>query len=174
MADKNSTKIKHKVYTRHNGGDPPENAYRSLIKKSVRATLQIEAVDIICVVNVLITDDEGIRCYNRDYRSVDGSTDVLSFPMQEFQHSGWDAQSDFELDEDTGELPLGDIIISMESAKRQANDYGNTFEYEIAYLIIHSTLHLIGYDHDKKSSEKDMHKKNKSIMQEMGFKTNDK
>ena len=162
-------KIKHNIYTRYSGGEKADAAYKKLIGQAISAALKSEAVDAPCAVNVLITNDDGIRKYNRDYRGIDKATDVLSFPMQTFQQAGWNRHSDLEFDRDTGELPLGDIIISEESVSRQANEYGNTTGQETAYLIIHSTLHLLGYDHDKKSSEKLMRQKSKSIMEIMGY-----
>jgi len=155
--------IKHKVFIQ----DGDES---SLIKSAVIETLNSEMVDMLCVVNVLITDDKKIRVYNRDYRGVDKATDVLSFPMQVFIKAGWDGIGEKEIDEETGDLPLGDIIISTESIERQAEEYGNTTEYETAYLIVHSTLHLLGYDHDNEANENIMHKKNKAIIKKMGFK----
>jgi len=127
-------------------------------------TLSYEHVDVPCVVSVLITDDEGIRAYNYEYRGIDKATDVLSFPMQEFRYAGWKGISNPEFDESTGELTLGDIVISMETVKRQAKEYGNTIEHETVYMIVHSTLHLLGYDHADKRSEKIMHDKSKSII----------
>jgi len=168
-------KIKHKInIKRDRTGCNVCGKYKRLIKRAVRIALRNEAVDKLCVVNVLITDDEGIREYNHKYREIDKATDVLSFPMQNFINAGWEGLNEPEFDEDTGDLPLGDIIISAETSKRQANKYGNTVEYETTYLIIHSTLHLLGYDHGDESSEKDMHEKSKQIMQKMGFEINDK
>jgi len=85
--------------------------------------------------------------------------------MQEYYKTGWNGITNFEIDKDTGDLPLGDIVISSESVKRQAEEYGNTIEYETAYLIIHSTLHLLGYDHDNDINETIMHEKSKEIIQ---------
>ena len=163
--------VKHKVNIQHDEDEAPEIADERVIKQAALASLFNEAVDIKCVVNVLITDDKGIRDFNRDYREIDSATDVLSFPMQTFQKAGWGGICDVEIDEDTGDLPLGDIIISMESVNRQANEYENSVEYETAYLIIHSTLHLLGYDHDSEDSEKKMHEKGKSIMKGLSFDT---
>ena len=151
--------------------DRDDNTYRNTIKSACCMTLNYEGVDTLCVVNVLITDDSGIRKYNRDYRNIDNATDVLSFPMQVFEKAGWSSHSVLEFDEDTGELPLGDIVISAESVKRQAEEFENTIEYETAYLIIHSVLHLLGYDHFDQNSEKDMHTGTKKIINEMGFKS---
>jgi len=158
----------HKIHVVYRG-DESEVACEDLLSKAVIATLQNEGVDMPCVVSVLVTDDDGIRVYNRDHRNIDKATDVLSFPMQEFVHSGWSGLSSAQIDEDTGDLPLGDMIISTQSVQRQAEEYGNSIEYETAYLTIHSTLHLLGYEHGTEISESIMHEKNKSIINEMGF-----
>lgn len=103
-------------------------------------------------VNVLLTDNEGIRNYNREYRGIDRETDVLSFPNREFDRPG-----DFEIDEneeadyfdpDTGELILGDIMISVDKVKEQSLSYGHSLLREFAFLAAHSMLHLCGYDHE--------------------------
>jgi len=162
--------IEHKIFIQHSENLVSESSYDDSIIRAVCTALQSEAVDKLCVVNVLITDDKGIREYNREYRDVDKTTDVLSFPMQTFLNSGWDGLREPEFDEDTGEIPLGDIVISLESVKKQAVEYGNSIEYETAYLIIHSALHLLGYDHDNEINEKAMHNKNKTIIETMGLK----
>jgi len=167
MSDNN--KIKHKITTKHSGGEAPERIYRSLVRQAVLMTLQSENVDDLCVVNVLITNDDGIRKYNLKYRDIDKETDVLSFPMQTFKQPGWSGLDSAELDEDTGELPLGDIVISSETVKRHASEYGNTIEHETTYMIIHSTLHLLGYSHENESNERTMHNKKKQLMREMGY-----
>ena len=167
-------KIEHKVNTLCDEGDSLDTSCKKLIEQVVKKTLQCEAVDDLCVVAVLLTDDDTIREYNRDYREIDQSTDVLAFPMQTFTRAGWIGIKDKEYDDATGELPLGDIIMSFETVKRQATEYENTIEYETAYLITHSTLHLIGYYHDNEKNEKTMHEKTKIVMREMGFILNDK
>jgi len=159
-------KIKHKIYTWHSGGKSPDILYRNLIKQAILVTLRSEVVDIPCVVNVLITDDKGIREYNRDYRSINKSTDVLSFPMQTFTHAGWHGHGDLEIDESTGELPLGDIIISTQAVRRQAKEFKCTVERETTRLIIHSTLHLFGYDHDDAIMGYKMRRKEKKLLKQ--------
>ena len=165
----NIKEIKHKLHTRHSGGKAPDNSYRRLIKQAINATLQSESVDIPCVVSVLITDDTGIRRYNRNYRNLDKATDVLSFPMQTFIHAGWNGRGDLELDDDTGRLPLGDIVISAETVNKQAETYGNTIELETAFMIIHSTLHLLGYDHDNKSNTEKMKSRSELILRDIQY-----
>jgi len=166
--------IKHKVYLKYGGGELRLSDCRDVVKRAVNETLRSEAVDIVCVINVLVTNDKGILKYNREFRNIDSKTDVLSFPMQEFKHAGFCGCIDLEIDEDTGFLPLGDIVVSSESVIKQAPLYENTVMQEMAYLLIHSTLHLLGYDHANKADELIMHKKNKAIMQEMELYINDK
>jgi len=163
----------HKVFVKYSNIKEKDHKWFLIIEQAILKTLAIEAVDLLCVVNVLITDDNGISGYNKEFRKIDKATDVLSFPMQSFSKAGWEGLNEPEFDEDTGDLPLGDIIISMESAEKQAIENNNTVEYETAYLMIHSTLHLLGYDHYNEISEKQMHKKNKTIIKEMGFGVND-
>ena len=163
-------RVMHKVYIKGNYRHKLCGVCGRLIKQAVDQALESEAVDSLCTVNILITDDKGIREYNRKYRKTDKTTDVLSFPMQVFLQPGWSGLNTAEPDMNTGDLPLGDIIISTESVKRQAEEYGNTIKHEIVYLTIHSTLHLLGYDHQSKQTEILMHTKNRSIMRKMGFK----
>lgn len=162
------SKVKHKIYIQYN--DDIAQGLKYVIEQAVLATLQFEKVDMSCSVSILITDDKTIHEYNLKYRGIDKATDVLSFPMQEFDASGWVNHGDLDYDENSDELPLGDIILSMESVIRQAEEYANTVGYEVAYLIIHSSLHLLGYDHDNDESEKIMHQKTKNIIKEMGIK----
>ena len=164
----------HKIYIQYSNENQQHIDYVNLVEQAVNKTLFMETADITCVINILITNNEGIHRYNRDYRGVDSITDVLSFPMQTFQHAGWGGCSHFEFDEDSGELPIGDIVISLERVKEQAVEYSNTVEYEIVYLVIHSTLHLLGYDHDNEDNEKVMHDKCKIVIRETGFNTDDK
>jgi len=162
-------KIKHNISIIRHGGETPDSMLRSLIKQSIRTTLIIEEVDTPCAINVLITNDEGILKYNRKFRNIDKSTDVLSFPMQDFTNAGWCGNDVLEFDEDTGQLPLGDIIISTETVLKQANDYVNTVEKETSFLIIHSTLHLLGYDHNNRKNKHIMRVREKIILKEMGY-----
>jgi len=166
-AGRRELNIIHKVSICNNTGETGGNLPEGSIERAVKKTLAAENVDMVCAVNVLVTGDEGIRDYNRDFRGIDEATDVISFPMQIFKTAGWEGLSDPEFDEDTGDLPLGDIVISSESVKSQAVEYGNTIDHEASYLIIHSTLHLLGYDHDNEVSEKVMHEKCENILYEL-------
>lgn len=161
------SEIEHKVYTLIDDSVVADDSILQEVDYAVIATLHSEGVDESCSVTVLITDDSKIHEYNLKYRDIDKATDVLSFPMQEFNGPGWENHGDLDYDENMSELPLGDIIISVESVKRQAAEYENTVGYETAYLMIHSTLHLLGYDHENEKNEKIMHDKIKAIVNEL-------
>ena len=118
----------------------------SIIRRCVEATLTAENVTIPCEINVLVTNDEGIRAVNNASRNIDSATDVLSFPMFDLEPGEPPAGKVF-LDPETGRCPLGDMCISLERAVAQAKEFGHTTKREIGYLTIHSMLHLLGYDH---------------------------
>ncbi|UOO38751.1 rRNA maturation RNase YbeY [Oscillospiraceae bacterium CM] len=113
----------------------------------------MEDVDRPCFVSVLITDDAGIRALNSAYRGKDSATDVLSFPQQVLTPGFFDPVLS-EIDRDTGLLPLGDIVLSLDRLKSQARAFGQPLDREMAYLTIHSVLHLLGYDHLDEGEEK--------------------
>ena len=141
-----------------------------LIKHCVRAVLRHEGVDLPCEVSVLITDDEGVRRLNLDFRGIDKPTDVLSFPMRRFSSPGKFEHGDSLPEPDTGLLSVGDIIISAERAKAQAKEYGHTIRRETAYLTVHSALHLLGYDHiDEGEEKKRMREREEEILMGMGI-----
>ena len=119
----------------------------SIIKKCISQTLSMEKITAPCEINVLITDDEGIRAINKASRDLNKPTDVLSFPM--FQLEAGNPPTDWEpyLDPETGMCPLGDMAISLERAISQADEFGHSTRREVGYLTIHSVLHLLGYDH---------------------------
>ena len=105
-------------------------------------------------VSVTVTDDNGIRAYNQQYRQVDRATDVLSFPLNDFYRGEPRENAEEMLDPVTGCVPLGDIILSAEHIRSQAEEYGHGMARESAYLTVHSMLHLLGYDHVDESEEK--------------------
>ncbi|MCI8478356.1 MAG: rRNA maturation RNase YbeY [Oscillospiraceae bacterium] len=117
----------------------------ALIRKCIRAVLAAEQVDLPCEIDVYLTDDTGIQDINRDMRKVDAPTDVLSFPM--FQLAPGEHPDAGDADPGTGLIPLGDMAISMDRVKAQAAEYGHAKRRELGYLVVHSVLHLLGYDH---------------------------
>jgi probable rRNA maturation factor len=119
----------------------------TIIRRCIDTVLAAQGVSVPCEINVLITNDKGIRAINQASRDIDKATDVLSFPM--FQFTAGELPVDWEeyLDPETGLCPLGDMAISLERATSQAKEFGHTLRREVGYLTIHSVLHLLGYDH---------------------------
>lgn len=140
-----------------------------LVRRAAKAALRAENVNVPCIVNVLLTDDEGIHEINLEQRGVDRPTDVLSFPMNELVPGAFDA-SRCEYDLDTDMLLLGDMVVSMQRCESQAEEYGHSFEREISYLTVHSMLHLVGYDHlDEGAMKRQMREREDAIMASMGL-----
>ena len=145
-----------------------EEGLRSFIRKVIRAALDAEGVETDCEVNVLVTNDTGIRRVNLDMREVDAPTDVLSFPM--FELAPGDKPPEEDADPATGLVPLGDMCISLERAKAQAKEYGHSNRRELAYLAVHSILHLLGYDHmDDGPMKAQMRRREEAILEELGM-----
>ena len=119
----------------------------TIIKKCILATLEAEGVSVPCEINVLVTNNAGIRVINNASRQLDKATDVLSFPMFNLEAGNPPADWEGYMDEETGLCPLGDMAISLERAVEQAKSFGHSVRREIGYLTIHSILHLLGYDH---------------------------
>lgn len=136
------------------------------IKRCIRGALEQEGVTVPCEINVLLTDNQGIREINRDLRDVDRETDVLSFPMFEFTPGEFPEDVSDLLDPGSSLLPLGDMALSVEEIKSQAEEFGHSQEREIGYLTVHSVLHLLGYDHlDEGSMKKQMRAREDAIME---------
>ena len=129
-------------------------AVTSIIKKCIEATLQAEGITVPCEINVLVTDDKGIRAINLASRQIDRATDVLSFPMFTLEAGNPPENWDSYIDPDTELCPLGDMAISLERAVSQAKEFGHSTRREIGYLTIHSMLHLLGYDHLDEGEQK--------------------
>ena len=137
---------------------------RAFIRKVIRTALAAEGMTLPCEIDVRITNDSGIHEINREMREVDRPTDVLSFPMFEFEPgnppSDW---VDYQ-DPATGLVPLGDMCISLERATAQAKEFGHSVKREVGYLTIHSMLHLLGYDHlDEGPMKKQMREREETI-----------
>lgn len=124
-------------------------------------------------VNLLITDNEQIQEMNRNFRNIDRATDVLSFPMVDYEEAGnFDFLEDDEVTEDyfhpeTGELLLGDIVISAEKVLEQAEEFGHSVKREYAFLIAHSMLHLAGFDHMEEEEARVMEQKQREILERL-------
>jgi len=156
--------LKHKIYVKRQRQGLGEGLFMPLIRRCTRAALEAEGVDVPCEISVLLTDDKGIQAINKKYRDLDEVTDVLSFPMQELKPGAFLASAE-ELDPETGLLPLGDIILSVERVRIQSQELGHSAGRELAYLIVHSVLHLLGYDHvDEGPEKKQMRDREKAII----------
>lgn len=143
---------------------------KNLMQKVCDETLKYEECDFDAQISITFTDNDGIQKINAEFRDIDRPTDVLSFPMLEFDEDGQIIDNEFEYDED-GRIMLGDIVISLEKAKAQAEEYGHSFEREIAFLYTHSMLHLLGYDHvNSEEEEKIMFAKQDEILERLNIK----
>ena len=133
-----------------------------LILSACKAVLAIESFTDDAEINVTLVDEEEIRTLNRDYRNIDRVTDVLSFPLGE--------NGEYDINPENGCLMLGDVIINVNLALAQANEFGHSKEREIAYLTVHSVLHLLGYDHvDEAVEKKLMRKKEEEALSLLGL-----
>ena len=130
-------------------------AVSSVIKACIQKTLDLENVDVPCEINVLVTDDKGIRAINLASRNLDKATDVLSFPMFDLEAGNPPRDWENYIDPESGMCPLGDMAISLERAIAQAGEFGHSVRREVGYLTIHSMLHLLGYDHLDEGKQKE-------------------
>ena len=139
--------MKHKINLTFDCFTIQRIAVSLVIRKCIDVALKMQGIEIPCEINVLVTNDNGIRAINLASREIDSATDVLSFPM--FQLEAGNPPKDWQsfIDPDTGLCPLGDMAISLERAIGQAKEFGHSVRREIGYLTIHSVLHLLGYDH---------------------------
>lgn len=140
----------------------------ALIRKVIRTALGLEGVDFPCEVDVSVTSDEGIHQINLEQRGVDRPTDVLSFPA--FDLTPGELPGPDDADPATGLVPLGDMVLSLERVNAQAKEYGHSNRRELAYLVVHSVLHLLGYDHlDEGPQKARMRAREDAIMAELGI-----
>ena len=144
------------------------DSQKAFIRKAIRTALAAEGVDFPCEVDVLVTSDEEIHQLNREARKVDRATDVLSFPAFDLRPGELPGPGD--ADPGTGLVPLGDMMISMEHVAAQAKEYGHSNRRELGYLVVHSVLHLLGYDHVDEGPEKArMREREEAILAELGI-----
>ena len=136
----------------------------AFIKKAAAMALEAEGITQPCLISVMLTDEEGIRTVNHEFRGIDRETDVLSFPLNELVPGAFDPEA-CERDPGTGELMLGDMMLSLPACERQGEEFGHGFEREVMYLTVHSILHLLGYDHlDEGEMKRQMRRREKEIM----------
>ena len=137
-----------------------------LIKKVIRQCFEIEnMLNTKFYVSVTLTTPEIIRRYNKEYRNIDKETDVLSFPMFEKDEITELIKSKMDFED-----VLGDMIISVEKVKKQAEEFGHSFERELSYMVVHSFYHLMGEDHIKEQDKKNMRKKEETVLNNLNIK----
>lgn len=142
---------------------------RDLVRLAVGSALEYMDFPTNAEVSVMFVDNESIRELNREHRDIDRATDVLSFPLFEYDEDGEIIEEELDFSPN-GEMLLGDIVISLERAAEQAEEYGHSFEREIGFLTVHSMLHLFGFDHMTPDDEKEMFAYQAEILDEMGLK----
>ena len=158
--------MKTMIYFMNDTDKPVTYGLKMLTRVAVLAALEYEGFHNDCEVSVTYTDDEGIKRLNSEFRGIDKETDVLSFPLTDFE--GGD-----EPPVDEQSVGLGDIVISLDRAKAQAEEFGHSFEREVAFLTVHSMLHLFGYDHVKGEEEDmEMRRMQREILENIGLGVN--
>ncbi len=152
--------------------------YINVVEDIVEASIDYINCPYECEVNIIFTDNKGIQEINNTHRDIDSPTDVLSFPMCEFEKIGcFDNLEDNPMEyfnQDSGELMLGDIILNIDRVKSQAEEYGHTKRRELAFLTAHSMLHLFGYDHINDEDRIIMEKQQEEILTKKGYTRDDK
>ena len=140
---------------------------KMLLRRAVEETLRYESYQNDVEVSITLTDDAGIHELNQRFRAVDAPTDVLSFPLIDYE----DDCGEPYIDEIANSL--GDIVLNLQRAKAQAEEFGHSFEREAAFLTVHSMLHLLGYDHElSEGDDADMRRRQREIMGRMGLSVN--
>lgn len=146
---------------------------KDILDRIVEAVLEMEDCPYEAAVNLLLTDRAGIREYNREYRGLDQETDVLSFPNIPFEKEGDFTVAEADeadcFDPDSGELQLGDIILSVDRVRSQAEEYGHSLLREFAFLVAHSMFHLCGYDHMEPQEAAVMERKQEDVLAKLGI-----
>ena len=141
-----------------------------LAEKVIQAALDYADCPYEAEVNLLLTENQEIQEMNKNFRQIDRATDVLSFPMIDYEEAGNFAfleETDGYFHPETGELILGDIVISKEKVIAQAEEYGHSIEREYAFLIAHSMLHLFGYDHMEEDERVEMERMQREILERL-------
>ena len=150
-------------------GVRPEFGLKRRLRRCIKTVMKAEHIEENVHVDVLLTDDEGIRVINREYRNIDSATDVLSFAMNELMPGRFESEKCVKNPEN-GQILLGDMVISVERCRAQAEEFGNGFDREICYLTVHSALHLLGYDHvDEDVMKRQMRRREEYIMRMLGL-----
>ena len=156
-------KAKTMIYFMNDTDTPITYKLKRLVRRAVCESLEYEGFYNDAEVSVTFTDNEGIRALNAEYRGIDKETDVLSFPLTDFEGSE-------EPPADEAAISLGDIVVSLEKARTQAEEFGHSFQREVAFLCVHSMLHLLGYDHvNSDEDDAEMRHRQSEILVKMGL-----
>ena len=156
----------------------PQDDYEKIAREVILQALEEEGCPYECEIGLTLVNDDSIREINKEYRNIDRSTDVLSFPMLEYpapadfdflEEADDSASADDSFNPDTGELMLGDIIISVDHVMAQAEQYGHSIQREYAFLIAHSMLHLMGFDHMTPEEAQVMETEQEKILTPLGY-----
>ena len=147
--------------------------YEKIIRDVIEEAMDYEGCPYEAEVSVVLTDNPSIQEINRDYRQIDRPTDVLSFPMVDYERPadfcGLEEQAEDYFNPETGELMLGHIIVSVDKVEEQAEKYGHSQARELAFLVAHSMLHLFGYDHMEEEERLVMERKQAEILERRGY-----
>lgn len=147
--------------------------WEKLAREIAVQVLEMEQCPYEAEISLTLTDNEQIQGLNREYRGIDRETDVLSFPLINFRRpAGYEILEQEEADcfnPETGELMLGDIVISVEKAAEQGREYGHGIKREFSFLVAHSMLHLLGYDHMDPAEAEIMERKQEAVLSSMGI-----
>ncbi len=138
-----------------------------VVRSVCERVMSEEECDFDAQISLTLTNNENIREINNEHRDIDSPTDVLSFPMLEFDDEGQIIDNEFEYDDDL--IMLGDIVISLERAREQSIEFGHSFKREVAFLVAHSMLHLLGYDHMNEEEERIMCEKQERVLTSLGI-----
>ena len=162
-----------KLYVEYEAEEQLDLDYEETACRVGDAVLEAEGFPYGAEVNLVLTSDEEIRRINQQFRGIDAPTDVLSFPNVDFEEAGVfgsleEREADY-FDPDTGELILGDIMISLDKVREQAESYGNSQKREFAFLVAHSMLHLCGYDHMEEAEAREMERRQEEILTRLGI-----
>ncbi len=141
---------------------------RDLVRLAVKTSLEYMDFPTNAEISVMFVDNDSIQKLNNLHRGIDRATDVLSFPLFEYDEDGEIIEDELDFSPD-GEMILGDIVISLERAAEQAEEYGHSFDREVGFLTVHSMLHLFGFDHMTPDDEEEMFDYQREILQEMGL-----
>ncbi|MGN0152631.1 MAG: rRNA maturation RNase YbeY [Wujia sp.] len=161
------------VFFENDPGIIVPDTYQNIVCDVVDTALDFFSCPYDCEVNVVFTDNVGIREINREYREIDAPTDVLSFPMIEYEQpahfDGLEQHPEDYFNQDSGELMLGDIILNIDRIASQSEEYGHTKRREVAFLTAHSMLHLFGYDHIDDDERREMETLQEQILSKKGY-----